>query len=458
MVTRAYFENDGQTFRRDSSRGHGYPLSHDRDLPPAPSPYNTAREHHLSNNETRSGNSAADQENNSRPRSRIPVACGRCRKRKIRCSGDLGGGLPCSNCKSAGNEHCQFLRVSSTEATMKNEPNDFNHFEPPSAAARIQCRMVPYGHHAYVQQTSPVVDAYYQRTNTSLSGYQYPANAKYYTIPPFEYQDEGDFAMQQSYPAAMSSDQLLSSNFPVASVSRSWTPTPQSSKNAPVYLEQESSFSHGQLPYHTYPLRTTISPETKISSLSGQTLNGSLPTPDSANNRVLPFPAANRQQVGSYLHSSSSGLPTSQGGYQSYDGLVSTNTQSRKSINSENASLSSSYLPYSSSSPESLPSSQRAYNSQTLSPQNSEIYAPNNEGLFHTNESLESSYGTSSETKRGSQSSQGGPEGLMSSMSNSNLVNGHAYVPYNNQSSYPPPPMNIHHAPHRRPSIGISAT
>ncbi|TVY91233.1 putative transcriptional regulatory protein [Lachnellula willkommii] len=458
MVTRAYFD-DELAFRRDSSRGHGYPLS--RELPPAPSPYNTAREHHLSNHETRNGNSAADPENNSRPRSRIPVACGRCRKRKIRCSGDLGTGLPCTNCKSAGNENCQFLRVSSTEATMKNEPNDFNNFEPPSAAARLQCRMVPYGHHAYVQQTTPV-DAYYQR-NTSLSGYQYPANAKYYTMPPFEYQDDGDFVIQQSYPAAMSSDQLLSSNFPVPSVSRAWTPTPQSSKNAPMFLEQESSFNHGQLPYHTYPLRPAISPETKSSSLGGQILTGSLPAPESGNNRVLPFPAGNRQQVASYLHSSSNGLPTSQGGYQSYDGLASTNTQSRKSINSssisENASLSSSYLPYSSSSPESLASSQRAYSSQTLSQQNAEIYTPNSEGLFHANESTDSSYGTSSETaKRGSQSSQGGPEGAMQAMSNGNLANGHAYVPYNNQSSYPAPPMNIHHAPHRRPSTGISAS
>lgn len=71
MVTRAYFD-DELAFRRDSSRGHGYPLS--RELPPAPSPYNTAREHHLSNHETRSINGAGDLENNSRPRSRIPVA------------------------------------------------------------------------------------------------------------------------------------------------------------------------------------------------------------------------------------------------------------------------------------------------------------------------------------------------------------------------------------------------
>jgi len=230
-----------------------------------------------------------------------------------------------------------------------------------------------------------------------------------------------------------------------------------------MYLKQESSYSHGQLPYHTYPLRPTISPETKTSSLGGQILSGSLPAPVSGNDRVLPFPAANRPQVGSYLHSSSSVLPTPQGGYQSYDELVSTNTHSRKSINSsavsENGSLSTSYLPYSSSSPESLASSQTAYSSQAMSQQNAEIYTPNSEGLFHPNESTDSSYGPSSETpKRDSQSSQGGPEGPMPSMSNGNLANGHAYIPYNSQSSYPAPPMDIHSASQpRRIATGISA-
>ena len=36
----------------------------------------------------------------------------RCRKRKIRCSGDPGNGQPCNNCKNAGSEPCRFLRVS----------------------------------------------------------------------------------------------------------------------------------------------------------------------------------------------------------------------------------------------------------------------------------------------------------------------------------------------------------
>ncbi|KAH7086328.1 hypothetical protein FB567DRAFT_497398 [Paraphoma chrysanthemicola] len=48
-------------------------------------------------------------------RRRIAVACARCRKRKIRCSGDLGNGHGCNNCRLAGVDGslCQFHRVGS---------------------------------------------------------------------------------------------------------------------------------------------------------------------------------------------------------------------------------------------------------------------------------------------------------------------------------------------------------
>lgn len=345
---------------------------------------------------------------------------------------------------------------------MKNESAEFNNFEPPSAAVRLGCRMIPYGHHSYVQQAAPVVDGTYFPRSASLSGYQYAPAAKYYTMPPFEYQEDGEFVIQPSYPAMTS--ELLSSNFSVPNVSRAWTPGPQLAKNGSMYLEEGSSFNHGQLPYHTYPIRPTISPETKPSSLSGQTLSGSLPAPaDSGNNRVLPFPAANRQG-GSYLHPTSSSIPNTQGTYHSYDGVMAAPTPTRVKINSsavsENGSILASYPAYSSSSPESLASSsQTAYSSQAMSQQSSEIYTPNNEG-FHLNDTAESSYGPSSESaKRGSQSSQGGPDSSMPSLSNGNLANGHAYVPsYNSQSSYPAPPMEVHQASQsRRVSIGISA-
>ncbi|CAK7234094.1 hypothetical protein SEUCBS140593_008822 [Sporothrix eucalyptigena] len=54
-------------------------------------------------------------------RKRIAVACGRCRQRKIRCSGDLGQNIPCSNCKNAGVTQCLFLRVSSRETAIKGD-------------------------------------------------------------------------------------------------------------------------------------------------------------------------------------------------------------------------------------------------------------------------------------------------------------------------------------------------
>ncbi|KAI0804199.1 hypothetical protein GGR55DRAFT_320346 [Xylaria sp. FL0064] len=67
-----------------------------------------------------------DREESDQPRKRIAVACGRCRKRKIRCSGDPGNGGPCSNCKNAGYEPCLFLRVSSTERHLKDSDYPYN--------------------------------------------------------------------------------------------------------------------------------------------------------------------------------------------------------------------------------------------------------------------------------------------------------------------------------------------
>ncbi|KAJ5935727.1 hypothetical protein N7466_005274 [Penicillium verhagenii] len=53
----------------------------------------------------------ADGKMRTSQRRRVPVACRRCRKRKIKCSGDAGGdGQGCSNCRSAGANDCQFFR------------------------------------------------------------------------------------------------------------------------------------------------------------------------------------------------------------------------------------------------------------------------------------------------------------------------------------------------------------
>ena len=81
------------------------------------SPYSSKRETPVPELETKAGP----------PRKRVPVAvsqrsirtsaadlyqCDRCRKRKIKCSGDQGDGSGCDNCKTVGWTECQFLRVS----------------------------------------------------------------------------------------------------------------------------------------------------------------------------------------------------------------------------------------------------------------------------------------------------------------------------------------------------------
>jgi hypothetical protein len=273
--------------------------------------------------------------------------------------------------------------------------------------------------------------------------------------PSYQYSDDNvEYDVQGSY--TLGSEQLLS-NISISNANRAWTPnSAQLSRNAtataPMYLEQVSTYNHGQLPYHTYPLRPTITPDVKPASISSQIL------PLNGTDRVLPFPAANRPQAGSYLRTNANGLPNAEN-YHSYDGLVSSALA--KSLNSsavsDNGSLSTSYMSYSSSSPESLASTNTAYSSQTQQP--SDLYSTSNEGLFHPNESADSSYGPSSTAKRGSQSSQGG-QGTMASLSNSSLANGHAYTPYISPASYPAPPMDLHsHAASqaRRVSTSISA-
>ncbi|RVD86741.1 uncharacterized protein DFL_005002 [Arthrobotrys flagrans] len=64
----------------------------------------------------------------STPRKRVNVACARCRKRKIRCSGDPGDSTGCQNCKLAGivQGQCQFLRVQCEQLAL----NEYNQIGP----------------------------------------------------------------------------------------------------------------------------------------------------------------------------------------------------------------------------------------------------------------------------------------------------------------------------------------
>ncbi|KAF7538881.1 hypothetical protein G7Z17_g12559 [Cylindrodendrum hubeiense] len=140
MVTPPTYFPPGEV-RRYANRAGAYPPSYPERRATAVFPvYPSPRESMMS-----------DMDELSTQRKRIAVACGRCRKRKIRCSGDTGNGAPCINCRNAGWEPCQYLRVASQEAQMKNETFTYNieasrqyHAGGTSPAAPIQAASPQY--------------------------------------------------------------------------------------------------------------------------------------------------------------------------------------------------------------------------------------------------------------------------------------------------------------------------
>ncbi|KAL1894008.1 hypothetical protein Sste5346_006150 [Sporothrix stenoceras] len=103
---------------------HGTDKRHNRAFSPyvGSSGYAEARVYVPTQPDTRTLMSEHQNDRTEPPtRRRIAVACGRCRQRKIRCSGDLGQNIPCSNCKNAGVTQCLFLRVSSRETPIKSD-------------------------------------------------------------------------------------------------------------------------------------------------------------------------------------------------------------------------------------------------------------------------------------------------------------------------------------------------
>ncbi|KAI0399625.1 hypothetical protein F4802DRAFT_602813 [Xylaria palmicola] len=140
-----------------------------------------------------------EREDSDQPRKRIPVACGRCRKRKIRCSGDTGNGGPCSNCKNAGYEPCLFLRVSSQETPLK-DTNDYT-YNLDAARTYAQSRgavspLSPLPQYAHELAAGDGLASYRQ------SPYSYNSKGYYQTMPGWAgaYQDDGgvDYSLNYS--------------------------------------------------------------------------------------------------------------------------------------------------------------------------------------------------------------------------------------------------------------------
>ncbi|TAQ90853.1 hypothetical protein B7494_g794 [Chlorociboria aeruginascens] len=339
--------------------------------------------------------------------------------------------------------------VSSTEAPMKNDSGEFGY--DTVASRQASCRMIPQVGYPYTPQLTPISPDGLTSYRTNSVSYSYPMKNCYQV--PYDYSDENlNYGLQsQGYPM-ISPDHLgIHSSYEGPSTTRGWTPASQISKDAPLFLEQGSVYNQGPIPYHTggYGLRHAISPDSKSYNLNNiPSLSG--PTPISGNDRLLPIPATNRTaQIGSFHRSGDSALPSSHQGISSYNGLMGVpNMLTVKSSNSnslaENNSLSTSYVPLSSNSPESIPSSQPNYGSQSVPvSQEHEIYPSSSSSLYHHDNisSEEPTYGYihNPAPKRHSEASAAS-DGSLPSSTNNNLANGYPYTPL------PGPPHGSHYS------------
>ena len=133
---------------------------------------------------------------------------------------------------------------------MKSDGTDFG-YDSAAAVSRIHCRMSPYGpqHQSYAPHVTALGPDGYPYRQNSLSAYQKPLMS-YYGIPPYaEFAEESpNYEMHASnYP--IMSQEPLAIPYPSAGNIRSWNSAPQLQKSNSLFVEQESSYNHGQLPF-----------------------------------------------------------------------------------------------------------------------------------------------------------------------------------------------------------------
>ncbi|KAK0717397.1 hypothetical protein B0T26DRAFT_854382 [Lasiosphaeria miniovina] len=255
----------------------------------------------------------ADQQldsDSARQRKRISVACGRCRKRKIRCSGDPGQGQPCTNCKNAGADPCLFLRVQSREAPLREDSGEFSYSVGDARAYASRAPMNhSHGHgHGLGGYTADVAAGL--SSNDVLASYRpgsaYPyaaASKPYYpavTTYGSPYGDDFDYAMGMPPQSVLGHD--------AASIMHSQWPSPPRSNKPPaysnLYADPDSPYGYSSASLVQRPVSTVSadSPNFSFSSVAA-----SLPSATSAD-RLLPYPASGRPPL-ALPAGLSSGLP-----------------------------------------------------------------------------------------------------------------------------------------------------
>ena len=290
------------------------------------------------------------------------MQCGRCRKRKIRCSGDPGDGTQCNNCKQAGLDQgqCQFLRVRLKGQEIPSERLGLTCALRQVGSKDVSCpsngTTYPYGLHSSLAATNPLPGghtlgpypavhlpssssqgslnlqnpAYYGRI-PSVQHYNgaYPmalAKPTYqssYTVPGPGEGQENYSSIPQQY--VLPSNDLNNANAVYTSQEsvRGWTPITQSTKSSAsnLFVEQESPpYTTTQLPYLTSTVeRDHVTSDGSSYFPTMTTLSTSLPAANAAQDRLLPKPHGS-VTANESVSAASNGTTPSQGPKQTWTG------------------------------------------------------------------------------------------------------------------------------------------
>ncbi|RMX77599.1 hypothetical protein D0869_09762 [Hortaea werneckii] len=240
-------------------------------------------------------------------RRRISVACSRCRRRKIKCSGNPGDGTGCQACRASGADVslCHFNRVNSHELSMTGVE-----VYPPGSIAGNTPHSAGYAsdtgsangtgwmgtHHQPMQR--PSLPTLHTRSSF-VDGYD-----QYETSPVDSYTHaSSSMPRQDSY----SSSYPGYENYRAWSTSSAMMPTPASGG----YHEQPSSYSFGNLtapfPQHSGSRLPSVTSDT-FGSMNMSSLHSSLPV-HTAQERRLPAPYTITYPNAQTQHPSTQQLP-----------------------------------------------------------------------------------------------------------------------------------------------------
>ncbi|EGE82683.1 hypothetical protein BDDG_05627 [Blastomyces dermatitidis ATCC 18188] len=339
----AYFETqEDLQFCRQSTRGMSYPVSHS---------LRGDVQHELGggySNRICSTTEPGVNGGGTTTRRRIPVACGRCRRRKIKCSGDIGNGQ-CTNCRNAGTQSCQFLRVSSFNTHAK--PYYGCSWPYPGAGPTSGSYVNGGGYETQassrtssvsIHSVTPTFPPYSKPQCTYDQGTQFAPVSRSPFVPAFQINYEGD---SQSYSIPSPQYMLPSTDSTGGSSYSSYIGSPRASqvgkiRNEDIYHEQDGhpalGSNYSYMTHTQHPVSVSSDLPSALPLLSAISSSSSVP------DRILPNPASSRngRDNGSTVgaHSAEPSLPSSCGtgpglnarssGHLAPDGLSSSNQQS----------------------------------------------------------------------------------------------------------------------------------